>query len=135
MSSRVEENEIALRFWLELRPHGTEGDRSTLGVVKISDIEINVHLLRHRSCRPCGRDVVVYPHGGQQEVLELDHDNFLRGDNDLSAQQIRPELGQSSRISAVKRDGTQTHLRRMGRLQDGLRPQPGSRPSPRQEAR
>ena len=106
----IEEHEVALGFGLRWCPHGTEGDRSTLGVSQIVDLEVEVALLRHRIGRPGGRDVVVDPHRGQQDVIELDHPDVIPGDDELAAQQVGPEGAQRSWISTVQRDGTEPDL-------------------------
>lgn len=119
MSSRIEENEVALGFWLRLRPHGAEGDRSTLGVFKIIDLEIDVALLRHRPHRPRGRYVVLDPHCCQQDMIELDHPDLIPDERDLPAEQIGPEGAQRSWISTVQRDSTEAYLRHADKVANG----------------
>lgn len=117
MTGRIEENEETVRGLLKFGSHRTERDRSLLRLGKVIDIKINVGLLRYRALRSRRHHIVVDPHGGEQQVIELYNGHFLRGGDDFSTQKFGPKCAQLARVGTVQRDSPQTYLRHFRTLQ------------------
>jgi GNAT superfamily N-acetyltransferase len=111
MTGRIEENEETVCGLLTFGSRRTERVPSLLRLGEVIDIKINVGLLRYRALRPRRRHIVVDPHGGEQQVIELYNSHFLRGGDDFSTQKFGPKCAQLARVGTVQRDSPQTYLR------------------------
>jgi hypothetical protein len=108
-TGRIEETEEAVLGLLKFGSNRTERDRSLLRLGKVIDIiKSNVGLLCYRTLRPRRRHIVVDPHGGEQQVIELSNGHFLRGSDDFSTQEFSPECAQLAGIGTVQRDNPQS---------------------------